>query len=146
MADLFDGRLEEFGVGEHHSKKTSAYDRVLTDGRNYLLVFFVSNEEELNALPKPIHPINLGVTFTRRGKGNVVYRMLQAIREAFDVEIVSEHDHRFSRASKKLKREWTPSGLRRTRNTTSGRCRPRRATALVGVAWNEDYLAVVDAC
>jgi hypothetical protein len=39
IADLFDGRLEEFGIREHvYPKQTIATDKFLTDGRNCLCV------------------------------------------------------------------------------------------------------------
>ena len=38
--DLFDGRLEEFGVREHvKPEATTETSRLLTDGRNYLWVY-----------------------------------------------------------------------------------------------------------
>jgi hypothetical protein len=36
MEDLFDGRLEDVGVHEHHSKEATSRDRCLTDGVNFL--------------------------------------------------------------------------------------------------------------
>jgi len=38
MADLFDGRLKDVGVHEHHSKETTANQKCLTDGRNFLWI------------------------------------------------------------------------------------------------------------
>jgi hypothetical protein len=79
MGDLFDGRLEEFGIREHRNEETGTDHRILTDGRYYLHVY---DEQDC------------GVAFARYA-GNVVYPMLQAISETFDAEIVSEHDHRY---------------------------------------------------
>jgi len=39
MADLFDGRLKDIGVHEHHSKEATANQKCLTDGRNFLWVY-----------------------------------------------------------------------------------------------------------
>ena len=37
-SDLFDGRLEKFGVREHINDETAEHNRCLTDGRNYVWV------------------------------------------------------------------------------------------------------------
>jgi len=39
MADLFDGRLKDVGVREHHSKEATANQKCLTDGRNFLWIY-----------------------------------------------------------------------------------------------------------
>ena len=50
--DLFDGRLEEFGVREHvKPEATTEKSRLLTDGRNYLWVYI--DDEGLCPLPQP---------------------------------------------------------------------------------------------
>ena len=76
MKDLFDGRLENFGVREHANEETNANERCLTDGHNFL---WVSSER------------GLALLFTGY-TGNRVYRILQAIGDEFDVEIVSEDE------------------------------------------------------
>jgi hypothetical protein len=77
--DLFDGRLEAFGVREHFNKETTETERVLTDGRDYLWVYVKHGFAGI---------------FTRyypNGGGLI----LNAIAEAFDVDIVSEYEPRF---------------------------------------------------
>lgn len=73
--DLFDGRLEEFGVREVFTEETTPWSRLLTDGRYYVWAH-----------------VSDGVVgdFTRYA-GNVAHKILAAIEAAFDVEIVSEY-------------------------------------------------------
>jgi hypothetical protein len=78
-ADLFDGRLEAFGVHEHFNEYTTEESRMLTDGRNYLWVNFADG---------------LVHGFTRYAPNGNPGKILNAITEAFSVEIVSEHDPR----------------------------------------------------
>ena len=70
MADLFDGRLESFGVHEHYTKETTPNQRFVTDGLNFLWVY--SDEK------------GLILGFTRRGM-NAPQHILGAIAEAFGV-------------------------------------------------------------
>jgi hypothetical protein len=68
MEDLFDGRLEDVGVYEHHSKDATSHNRCLTDGVNFLWVH--SNEEGLVSTftrwaPPPLM-IASGAAFDRR--------------------------------------------------------------------------------
>ena len=79
IADLVDGRLEEFGIREHvHSRDTSATSKCLTDGRNYL---WVDGNES-------------GFVITRC-EGNDPHKILGAIAEVFDTGIVSEDEPQF---------------------------------------------------
>jgi hypothetical protein len=74
--DMFDGRLEAFGVHECHNEHTTEDSRLLTDGRNYLRL-----------------SIRDGLVAPFRGWGPG--KILGAIIEAFDVMIVSEHEPQF---------------------------------------------------
>jgi hypothetical protein len=80
MADLFDGRLEDVEVREQHSEEATSNRRCLTDGRNFLWVY--CNGEGLVS------------TFTRYGL-NAPQRILRAIADEFDVDIVSEYEPEF---------------------------------------------------
>jgi hypothetical protein len=81
MEDLFDGRLEDVGVYEHHSKDATSHNRCLTDGVNFLWVH--SNEEGLVS------------TFTRWAPNGEPQRILCAIADQFDVDIVSEYEPQY---------------------------------------------------
>jgi len=79
--DLFDKRLEAFGVREHvMPDKTTEKKRCLTDGRNYLWVSV--NDEGL-------------VAYISRYGGNAPGKILSAIAEAFDTDIVSEYQPQY---------------------------------------------------
>jgi hypothetical protein len=80
MADLFDGRLEDIRVPEHHNEDTTSNSRCLTDGRTFLWIYCDDD--------------GLVSTITRHG-GNAPQRILQAISEKFDVDIVSEYEPEF---------------------------------------------------
>jgi hypothetical protein len=80
MSDLFDGRLEGFGVHEHHANETTPNERCITDGRNSLCVY--SDEKGLISC------------FARYGM-NAPQRILGAIEEEFGVQIVSEYQPEF---------------------------------------------------
>lgn len=80
VRDLFDGRLEEFGVREVITKDTNGLNRCLTDGYHYLWTY--------------VDEGNFAESFTRYA-GNVAHKILAAIEAAFDVEIVSEHQPQF---------------------------------------------------
>jgi hypothetical protein len=79
--DLFDGRLEEFGVCEHFSDTTTDRERLLTDGRNYLWLY--------------VDGAGFVAGLTRYLPNGVPSKILNAIAEAFDTEIVSEHEPQF---------------------------------------------------
>jgi hypothetical protein len=80
MEDLFDGRLDDVGVYEHHSKDATSNRKCLTDGRNFL---WVHCDEE-----------GLVTTFTRYG-WTAPRRILQAIGDEFDVDIVFDQEPEF---------------------------------------------------
>jgi hypothetical protein len=78
--DVFDGRLERFGVREHICPgKTSDTYRCLTDGRNF--VWLCEYQGTLGCI-------------TRYG-ANVPQKILVAIAEAFETDIFSEHQPQF---------------------------------------------------
>jgi len=89
MADLFDGRLKDVGVHEHHSKETTANQKCLTDGRNFLWID--GDEKGL-------------VSFLSIYGMNAAQRILQAICDEFDVDIVSEYEPQF--LGFKTQEEW----------------------------------------
>ena len=79
--DLFDGRLEAFGVREHVDPDGTAKPRrFLTDGRNYLWVHIDDN--------------GFVDRLTRRG-ANAPGKILNAVAEAFETDIVSEYEPQF---------------------------------------------------
>jgi hypothetical protein len=73
--DLFDGRLESYGVYEHFDENTTPTNRCLTDGKNYL---DVSGNDEVKCVASH--------EFYFPGK------ILAVIAFAFDTEIFSEYD------------------------------------------------------
>jgi hypothetical protein len=80
--DLFDGRLEKFGVREDISvDKTSEKARCITDGRNYLWVW--------------INDAGVVSGFTRYGLANMPGKILKAIAEVFETDIFSEHEPQY---------------------------------------------------
>jgi len=83
MADLFDGRLQDVGVHEHHSKSEDApaNARCLTDGENFLWVY---GDE-----------IGLVSSFCRFFPNGSPHRILVAICDEFGVDIVSEFEPKF---------------------------------------------------
>ncbi len=80
FAELFDGRLKDLGVHEHQNKDQPSIAKCLTDGRNFLWVH--SNEQ------------GFVDSFTRFG-GNSPQRILRAIADKFDVDILSEYEPEF---------------------------------------------------
>lgn len=79
--DLFDGRLEEFGIREHVEPDiTTEKCKCLTDGRNFVWVD-IGNDGFVS-------------TLTRNG-GNVPTKIFRAIVEIFDTNIASEHEPQF---------------------------------------------------
>jgi hypothetical protein len=80
--DLFDGRLGAFGVREHiKPDETTEKRRCLTDGRNYLWV--------------DINDDGLVGCLTRYFPGGAPGKILNAIVEACDTNIVSEYEPQF---------------------------------------------------
>ena len=81
--DLFDGRLEEFGVRVHvkQDEETGGEEvRMLTDGCNYLWVY--SDDDGF-------------VFFTRYMPNGNPGKILNAIAEIFDADIVSEYEPQY---------------------------------------------------
>jgi hypothetical protein len=79
---LFDRRLEKYGVREHINPDTTTNDwRCLTDGNNYV---WVSIRED-----------GFVGTITRFRPGGAPGKILSAIAEAFDTDIVSEYEPQF---------------------------------------------------
>jgi hypothetical protein len=79
--DLFDGRLEAFGIREHvEPDETTERRRCLTDGRNYLWVYIDDNGF---------------VSRLVRYAGNAPGKILNSVAEAFETDIVSEHEPQF---------------------------------------------------
>jgi hypothetical protein len=80
-SDLFDGRLEKFGVREHiKADETTELNRCLTDGRNYVWVCIA--EDGL-----------VGILTTYRW--NAPATILNAVEAAFDTKIFSEHEPQY---------------------------------------------------
>ena len=80
--DLFDGRLEVFGVREHvNPDETTKKSKCLTDGRNYLWVYIGDDD--------------LVECITSYFPGGAPGKILSAIAEACDVDIVSEYEPQF---------------------------------------------------
>jgi len=81
MEDLFDGRLEQFGVRENFVKgETSASRRCLTDGYNNFL--WVSGNQKVDLL-------------TRYAPNGSPAGILSVIAEVFDTCFFSEHQPQF---------------------------------------------------
>jgi hypothetical protein len=81
FAELFDGRLKDAGIHEHQSKEEQTSNhKCLTDGRNFL---WVRCDQD-----------RLVTTFARYGL-NAPQRILRAIADKFDVDIVSEYEPEF---------------------------------------------------
>jgi hypothetical protein len=79
--DLFDGRLDPFGVSEHFVPgETSHQKKCLTDGRNYIWV----NVDDQGFVD----------TIVRYG-GNAPRKILEAIADSCNADIVSEHEPRY---------------------------------------------------
>ena len=82
VEEFFDGRLEVFGVREHiKPDETTEERRCLTDGRNYLWVY-INDDGQVSSL-------------TRYFPGGAPGKILNAIAEAFDTDIVSEYQPQF---------------------------------------------------
>ena len=80
-SDLFDGRLEKFGVREHIEKdETTKTERCLTDGRNCLWVY--------------INDAGLVGRLSRHGI-NVPGTIMNAIAEESKTDFFSEHEPQY---------------------------------------------------
>jgi hypothetical protein len=80
FADVFDGRLERFGVREFVGEDTSDSWRCLTDGHNYLWAHADSDGKLENI---------------RRSGPTAPGRILGAIAESFETEIFSEYEPQY---------------------------------------------------
>lgn len=78
---LLDGRLEEFGIREHFSDATNDRERLLTDGWNYLWLY--------------LDDAGFVAGFTRYLPNGAPNKILDAVAEAFDTEIASEHEPQY---------------------------------------------------
>jgi len=81
ISDLLDGRLTNVRVHEFHELEPDPCLIFLTDGENYLAVYFNAKGEV--------------ISLTRYGSINDPQNMLRDIAETFDVNIVSEEDPRY---------------------------------------------------
>jgi hypothetical protein len=79
IEEIFDGRLERFGIHETFVAEATPDWRCLTDGNS---VLWVEGYEEIEFL--------LGF-----GMFNATEKILTAIEKAFDVEIISEHQQQY---------------------------------------------------
>jgi hypothetical protein len=79
--ELFDGRLEAFGIREHVNDETTERRRCLTDGRNYVWVCMDESGDWVEVLT--------------RYAGNASGKILNAVAEAFETDIVSEYEPQF---------------------------------------------------
>ena len=80
---LFDGRLEEFGVREEYDKPetTTEKSRLLTDGCNYLWAY-IDDDGFVGCL-------------TRYAPNGAPGKILNALANVFDTDIVSEYEPQF---------------------------------------------------
>src|SRR5262245_24181651 len=81
ITDLLDGRLKKVHVHECHNGEHGPLEKFLTDGKNYLSVYFTAE--------------GLVTSFTRYAPSSDPQPMLSEIAERFDVEIVSEEEPRY---------------------------------------------------
>jgi hypothetical protein len=79
-ADVLDGRLIAFGVGEHLGEGTTEKSKCLTDGRNYVWLY--------------IDDDGFVCSLSRYG-ANAPSKILEAIATTFDTEIFSEYEPQF---------------------------------------------------
>ena len=80
--DLFDGRLEEFGIREHvKPEATTEKSRLLMDGRNYMWAY-VDDDGFVGCL-------------TRYAPNGAPGKILNALANVFDTDIVSEYEPQF---------------------------------------------------
>jgi hypothetical protein len=103
--DLFDGRLEEFGVREHDWPGETKKSRCLTDGRNGVCVH--------------IDDDGFVLSISRHGR-NYPGKILNAVAVVFDVDIVSEYEPQYWALIRKRSgmRAWKRCRRRRRRSFT----------------------------
>jgi hypothetical protein len=78
--DLFDGRLEKFGVREQATAEATETSKCLTDGRNYLWAY--------------VDDAGF-VSCVTRYAGNAPSKILDAIAQTFDTDIFSEYEPQY---------------------------------------------------
>ena len=98
FADLFDGRLERFGVREHVHADTDETCRGLTDGNSY--VWFGQNNDG-----------NVG-SIMWHAPGGSPTKIFAAVEEAFGCTIYSEHQPQFwgFDTDEEWERDWEARG------------------------------------
>ena len=80
MEDLFDGRLESYGITEHIKEGSTRIDaRCLSDGRNWLWVY----------------GDGFARSMTRYGFGNCPTKIVNAIEEEFQTEVFTEYEPQY---------------------------------------------------
>jgi hypothetical protein len=80
--ELFDGRLEKFGVRDHvKPDETTEKSRLLSDGRNYLWVY--------------IDDDGFVGSFTRYAPNGAPGKILTAVANVFDTDIFSEYQPQY---------------------------------------------------
>ena len=79
--DLFDGRLEKFGIREQLTAGTTETSKCLTDGRNYLRVY--------------INDAGFVGGFRRYSPNGAPGKILNAIAQTFDTDIFSEYEPQY---------------------------------------------------
>jgi hypothetical protein len=89
---LFDGRLDKYGVREKADPDTTVRRRYLVGGDGVLEAY--KNDDGTSS-------------FSRRSFTPVPWAVIDALTEEFETELVSEHDHRFwGFATKEEERDW----------------------------------------
>ena len=81
VSDLFDGRLEAFGIRQHPSPETIEYAKCLTDGHSYLWV--------------DVNYDGIVDHLTRYAPNGDPTQILSAISKVFDVTFVSEYEPQY---------------------------------------------------
>jgi hypothetical protein len=92
--DLFDGRLEAFGICEVKSNDTTENHKCLTDGKDYLWVFIGDK-----GFVGPLKVFGI----------NDPLKILRVIASAFGTNIVSEHEPQYGAALRKVDHVFTLS-------------------------------------
>jgi hypothetical protein len=120
--DLFDGRLEKFGVREHPNRDATVVEKCLTDGENYLWVYADKRDHSLGSMtrwaPNP-------------------QKIIQAIEEAFDTAIYSEHEPQYWGFDTKA--EWEAAERRQRLQLELDRQLERQQKVRGAVRWNRLY-------
>ena len=79
FSDVFDGRLEEYGIREYVTEQPTAGRRCLTDGDEYLWV----------------HEVDGGAADFVRRSLRAPFEIFDVIGECFGTELISENDPRY---------------------------------------------------